>query len=478
MEIVKNIIGNEKEYSYVVGYFSNTEVKVKKYQDLIKNYLQHKANKKKLGEVMAIHLIEEALPPTLYLVCLGEKEKYSLEKLDIVLRNIATKTSEKIILDVPSLCGGFPCEEVIKKVVLTLDFYSYSYDECKSKKDSITKSVYLPISKEKDELIEEYYNLASAINNVRDLINKPYNYLSAQGLADYALALCGTLPQTEIKVLGKAEIEALKMGAYLGVNKGSHDEAKLIYMTYTGQPECGEYIGLVGKGIMFDTGGYSIKDNMINMKDDMSGAATVLGLIEAVAKNKLPINLKIIIAATDNRIDGKAYLPDDVLTAMNGKTIEIVSTDAEGRLTLADALTYIQKEGCKTVIDLATLTGAVVVALGDYTTGIFGNNKDLINEIIKQGNIEGEDVWELPINDYIRDKVRSSKVADLTNSTGRAMGASGAAAFLEEFVEETTKWVHLDIAGTAFHTAPAYAEFYGASGVMMKTLYQVLKKIN
>jgi leucyl aminopeptidase len=160
---------------------------------------------------------------------------------------------------------------------------------------------------------------------------------------------------------------------------------------------------------------------------------------------------------------------------MNGKTIEVVSTDAEGRLTLADALTFIQKEGCKTLIDLATLTGSVVAALGEYITGIFGNDQALVDSVIQSGKVEDEDLWQLPITGYVRKMVRSSKVADLTNSAGRLMGASSAAAFLEEFIEKGNRWVHLDIAGTAFHTSPSYQEFYGASGVMVKTLYQLLK---
>ncbi|MDD3191278.1 MAG: leucyl aminopeptidase, partial [Bacilli bacterium] len=256
--------------------------------------------------------------------------------------------------------------------------------------------------------------------------------------------------------------------------QGSTAEPQLIHLSFQNS-EKPEKVGLVGKGVMFDTGGYSLKQTMNNMKDDMGGAATVIGIMEALARNDVKVNVEAIICATDNRIDGKALLPDDVLTAMNKKTIEIVSTDAEGRLTLADALCYAQKEGCKKVIDLATLTGAVVVALGDYTTGIFGNNDEMIEKIIASGKKTNEDIWHLPITDHIRKQVRSSKVADLTNSTGRNMGASGAAAFLEEFVEEGTKWVHLDIAGTIFHTSPSYQEAYGASGVMVKTLYEYLK---
>ncbi|NCB13414.1 MAG: leucyl aminopeptidase, partial [Erysipelotrichia bacterium] len=172
----------------------------------------------------------------------------------------------------------------------------------------------------------------------------------------------------------------------------------------------------------------------------------------------------------------EALLPDDVLTAMNKKTIEIISTDAEGRLTLADAVCFAESKNAKRIIDLATLTGSVVTALGDYTTGILGNNQKLIDDIINASKIEDEHMWQLPITDYIREKVRKSNVADIRNATGREMGTSSAAAFIEEFVSKTTKWAHLDIAGTAYRTSPFYQEAYGATGVMVKTLYKYLKE--
>jgi leucyl aminopeptidase len=250
--------------------------------------------------------------------------------------------------------------------------------------------------------------------------------------------------------------------------------ARLLYLSYHGSRNDDQGLTIVGKGLMYDTGGYSLKQNMNDMKDDMGGAATAISVFEAAVLNKLPVNLNVVVAATDNRINSKALLPDDVLTAMNGKTIEIVSTDAEGRLTLADALCFAQKEGAKVVVDIATLTGAVVVALGEYTTGLFANDQDLAEKMLKSAESENESLWQLPITDYIRKQVRGSKVADLTNSTGRNMGASSAAAFLEEFVEPTTKWLHIDIAGTVFHTSPAFEEFYGASGVMVRTLLNFL----
>lgn len=432
-----------------------------------------------VGEVNKLFTFGIIEAKEVYLIGLGKKEEYSISNLAKAAKSVTRKLGDKITVLLDTFLRDLNDLEAVKTFVLTINDYDYKFEECKSKKDETIFDVQIVSSNDYEAYIEELFTLSNAINNTRDLVNKPYNYLNANDLAEYAINLVNELDNNNvsINILNKEEIKELKMNAFLGVNQGSTEEAKLIHLKYQGKDNFDDPIALIGKGVMFDTGGYSLKQTMNNMKDDMGGSATVLGVFEAAVKNNLMINLQVIIAATDNRVSGNAYLPDDVLTAMNGKTIEIVSTDAEGRLTLADALTYAQRQGSKKLIDLATLTGAVVVALGDYTTGIFGNDKEMINSIIEKSNNELEHVWELPITEHIRTKVRGSKVADLTNSTGRAMGASGAAAFLEEFVEDGSKWVHLDIAGTAFRTSPSYGEYYGASGVMVKTLYQYLKSL-
>lgn len=479
MDILKNYQFIDSESSLVIGIFEedNSVLIDQKMDEKINTLIDKKLIKKELGSINKIYTFQAIDQAVIYLIGLGKKSEFDIKKLEIALRSVNRKMDAKITLFLDSFKGNLDIKEVVQTIILTTSFYDYVYDECKSKKEEKTCELSIFTHEQIDEIVDENFALATAIGNTRDLVNKPYNYLNAQDLVAYAKGLVESLnnDKVSIKIFEKEAISNLGMNAFLGVNKGSTEGPKLIHITYQGKKEFNDPVALIGKGIMFDTGGYSIKENMVNMKDDMGGAATVLGVLEACAKNQLPINLQIIICATDNRINGEALLPDDVLTAMNQKTIEIVSTDAEGRLTLADALCYAQKEGSKKLIDIATLTGAVVVALGDYTTGIFGNNQAMIQGIIKSGDNMNEHVWELPITDYIREKVRSSKVADLTNSTGRAMGASGAAAFLEEFVEKDSQWVHLDIAGTVFHTAPAYQEWYGASGVMVKTLYHFLK---
>lgn len=442
----------------------------------IKSLIEEKQLDLSLGAINKIYPFLEDANKVVYVVGLGEEKKYSNSELKKALKKVNYKLGNELNIKVKSFIHNLDASEVIKILIERISFYNYVYDELKKEKinNDLTLNLLFDGEIENDAL--EAINISTAINNARDLSNKPYNYLNAIDLSNYAFDLVKELnnDKVQIKVLTKSEIENLKMGAFLGVNKGSLCEPRLIHLSYNGANT--EKITLVGKGIMFDTGGYSLKDNMVNMKDDMTGASVVLSVFEAVVSNKKEVNLDVVICATDNRISSDALLPDDVVTSMNGTTIEIVSTDAEGRLTLADAISYAIKNGAKKVIDIATLTGACVVALGDYITGLFGNNKEELDKMIKASLYTDEDMWIMPINDQLRKRVRGSKVADLTNSTGRGAGASCAAAFLEAFVEEGIKWMHLDIAGTSFHTSPTEGEQYGATGATIKTLYRYLTK--
>ncbi len=364
-------------------------------------------------------------------------------------------------------------ELVVKQLVLDYLYYSYNFDRFKSTKKE--ESNYILVSKtDYTSVFNEASILGDAIDTTRNLVNTPVNYLNTYELCDFVTDLVSKLDNTTLEILDEKQCEELKMGAFLGVNAGSLQKARLITIKYQGLETYDNPIGLVGKGVMFDTGGYSIKLNMNTMKCDMAGSATVIGVLQAAAMLNLKVNLMVVIAATDNRINEHAIVVDDILTAMNGKTIEIGSTDAEGRLTLADALTYIQSKGCREVIDMATLTGAVVAALGDYITGVFSNDKKMVNKLIECAKAEDEIYWELPITDHIRDAVRKSSVADLKNRVAPA-AASAAAAFLEEFIEDGTKWVHMDIAGTSYLTSPSYLEPVGATGVGIKEVINYLK---
>ncbi len=347
-----------------------------------------------------------------------------------------------------------------------IGYQLYTFSDYKTKKEP--QGVLFYTAKDYTNFIKGI-KVSEAVNFTRDLVNKPYNKLNAAQLAEIAQSL-ETYPNIKTTILEKADCEKLNMGAFLGVNKGSKDAPKLIHVAYKGNPDKKDNTFLVGKGVMFDTGGYSLKgvQSMPTMKMDMGGAASALGAIKAIASLGLKANVSVVVAATDNRIGDDAILPDDVLTSASGQTIEIISTDAEGRLTLADALWYAQKEGATSIIDLATLTGAVVSALGDQYVGAFTNNPDFYQHFEQVVKEKREYVWRLPIGRNHR-KAIESKVADMKNSGGRLGGASIAGAFLEKFVSEDIPWIHLDIAGTA------YKNDSGATGVMVKSLAKLFE---
>ncbi|MFK5883763.1 MAG: leucyl aminopeptidase [Candidatus Izemoplasma sp.] len=340
---------------------------------------------------------------------------------------------------------------------------NYQFNKFKSKYKEEPKEFFFYGNRKIYDVVKKGYILGECMNNAKTLVNTPYNYLNATDLANYAKEFT-KYDNVEVTIYDKKQIEDMNMGAFLGVNLGSSDEPKLILVKYQGLETFDNPTALVGKGVMYDTGGYSLKtpQSMPGMKVDMAGSAAVLGAIEAIARLQPKANVMAIVAATDNRIGDGAIVPDDILVSANGKTIEIISTDAEGRLTLADAVWFAQEQGAKRVIDTATLTGAMVAALGREFTGAFTNNKEFLNEFKKAAKTAKEDIWEMPVSKGYH-KLIESKVADIKNSGGRFAGASTAAAFIEEFINKDTAWIHLDIAGTAS------TEKGEATGVMVKS---------
>lgn len=315
--------------------------------------------------------------------------------------------------------------------------------------------------------------LAEAANLARDMVNEPPNYMTPTIMAEEAKRVAAK-HDLEIEILERDQMKELGMGAILGVAKGSQEPPKFIVLRYYGKNTKTIDIALVGKGITFDSGGISLKpsENMGDMKDDMSGGAAVIAAMGAIAQLKPKVNVIAIVAATENLPSGTALKPADILTAMNGKTIEIISTDAEGRLTLADALGYAKKQGARKIIDVATLTGACEVALGNVTTGAFTNNQELLDKVVTAGKEVGDKIWQLPMFEEYKE-LNKSDVADLKNSGGRKGGAITAALFLEEFAGQTP-WVHLDIAGTVLlDNARGYYN-KGATGVPTRTLIELV----
>jgi leucyl aminopeptidase len=321
--------------------------------------------------------------------------------------------------------------------------------------------------------------IGDSMNFTRDLANEPPNILHPTEMAKRAEKMAKEAG-LKCEVLDEAQMKKLGMGSLLSVSAGSEQPARLIVLRYEPKKSSkkGELLALVGKGITFDTGGISIKpaEGMDAMKYDMSGAATVLGTMRAIGLMKPSVPVLGIVAAAENMPDGKATRPSDVVTASNGKTIEILNTDAEGRLVLADAVAYAEKEGATTIVDMATLTGAVIIALGDLNTGIMGNDQELVDEIIECGKQAGEDFWQLPVSKQYSKQIKSD-IADIKNiGPSRKAGTIMGAVFIQEFVENA-KWAHLDIAGTAWLDSGKPHMSKGPTAVALRTLLKLVEKL-
>jgi len=314
--------------------------------------------------------------------------------------------------------------------------------------------------------------LAEATNAARDLVNEPGNTLTPTELARRARTMARRA-RVGCRVLGPGELGRMGARALLGVARGSREPARMIILEHRAGRPGGPHLGLVGKGVTFDSGGISLKppENMEAMKGDMAGGAAVLAATCAIAQLGLPITVTAVIPATENLPSGTALKPGDILRAMSGKTIEVINTDAEGRLILADALCTARRRGASHLVDVATLTGACVVALGTVNSGAFSNHQGLLDTVLAAGKSAGEKIWPLPMDPEYDDLIKSD-VAEIKNTGGRKGGAITGAKFLQHFAEETP-WVHLDIAGTSDADKEKGYQPKGATGVMVRTLVQV-----
>lgn len=421
------------------------------------------------GSIQTLLLPGQFKASGLVLVGLGDRKK-TPEEYREVFAGLAKALKQDAVVYLDTFSGASPIDAVAKYFAEEITSAMYVFDQLKSKPSPRKEiSITYISSKNVSSIIDAGYIVGQAMNSAKTLVNLPHNLLNSIDLANYASDLAKKYG-IKAKIYDKPEIEKMGMTAFLAVNQGSSIPPKLIVLKYQGLSKWENPVTLIGKGLTFDTGGYNIKTNSKNMKSDMGGAATVLGVIEAAAALKLKVNILLVIASTDNMISGDAYVPDDVITAANGKTIEIFSTDAEGRLTLADALWFAQtKEKADHIIDFATLTGAVVVALGGYT-GVFTNNRKMVKQYLDAAAREQELAWELPIGDFFMKAIKG-KIADIDNAGTRAGGASAAAAFLQEFVEPKTKWVHCDIAGSATD-----GNNFG-TGAMVRTTLEYIRQL-
>jgi len=382
--------------------------------------------------------------------------KYSLSNIGILdygLESLSTDYHQAIVEGVELSRYSFQRYKSEKKPAST-SARKFSFIQSKNVSSGISKNIHA---------------LISGTNLARDLVNTPAEDCTPNFLAKTARDIARN-SDLRCKVFSKKELERIGARALLAVGRASRNQPLMIRLSYSPKGAKGKKIALVGKGITFDTGGLSLKSSsgMVTMKCDMAGAATVLGAMQSIATIKPKIAITAYIPVAENMVAGNAIRPGDVVKAMNGKTIEILNTDAEGRLILADALHLAEKEGATTIIDLATLTGACVVALGDDYAGLFSNDSGLGQRILAAAEKSGEHIWALPLAPAYRELIDST-VADIKNTGGRVAGAITAALFLQEFVAHS-KWAHIDIAGPAFQEKAKFYNQVGASGFGVRTL--------
>ncbi len=421
----------------------------------------------KFGQTYLLHTLGKIPADKILIIGFGKKEEFNHNKM----REAVAKSIKKL-QQIRAKKAAFDFDVNVdygKSAAIGALIADYAYDKFKSEKahhlDEITFARFT------QEDVNEGIIFGEAMKFTRDLANTPAQIATPTKLAEIAKGLGGI----ETKVFDKEEIERMGMGAYLAVGQGSVQPPKFIHMKYTGK-NVKKKIALIGKGICFDSGGLDIKpaSSMLTMKDDMSGAACILGVMRALAELKPDMEVHGIIAACENMPSGSSYKPGDILTAKNGKTIEVDNTDAEGRLTLADALCYACELGVDEVIDIATLTGACMVALGTVASGIMGNDEEMINRVIETAKESGETFWQLPMFKEYFDSLKSD-IADMKNTGSRNGGASAAGLFLQQFVKDT-KWCHIDIAGTAYIEKPQKEFIAGATGAGVRTLLNYVTK--
>lgn len=439
---------------------------------------------KEAGSCLLIPVVPEIFAERIILVQCGKASEFNESKYNDAI-NAAVQMLKSIKAETAhSYLGELAVNKrdihwQIRQAVILTEAAYYVFNQMKSKQDEpencanlefgLTTHTELSIA---EQAIQEGLAIANGMNLTKDLGNLPGNVCTPQYLADTAKDLTKKHKKLKLKVLEEPQMEKMGMGSLLSVSRGSKVPAKLIVLEYQGNPSQTEPYALVGKGVTFDAGGISIKPSaaMDEMKYDMQGAGSVLGTVATIAELDLAINLVALIPATENLPGGQATKPGDIVTSMSGKTIEILNTDAEGRLILCDALTYCQKEfKPKLIIDVATLTGAMVVSLGHNLTGIFSNQDSLAQELVTAGQDSYDRAWHMPMLPEYHEELKSN-FADLANIGSRYGGSITAACFLAEFIENDVPWAHLDIAGTAWNSG----QEKGATGRPVALLSQFL----
>ena len=437
----------------------------------------------KLGSTLLLHNVPGTLCDRVLLVGLGKEKEFREKEYCQAVRTAVKTLNETGSFDGVVFLTEIPVKKRtvswrVRQAAIVAQETVYRFDQLKSKKDEVRRPLRkLTFAVERrneltpaEEALNQGLAIAEGMALAKNLGNLPGNLCTPTYLAEQATAMAQE-HGLECQILEKAEMEALGMFSLLSVARGSHQPPKFIVLQYKGGKKEEKPLVLVGKGITFDTGGISLKPaaEMDEMKYDMCGAASVLGTIKAAALMKLPVNLTVIVPATENMPGGSATKPGDVVTSLSGQTIEVLNTDAEGRLVLCDTLTYAERFKPQAVIDVATLTGACVVALGSVVSGLMGNNDALLKQILKAGEHADDRAWQLPLHDEYQEQL-DSPFADIANIGGPKAGSITAGCFLSRFAKNY-HWAHLDIAGTAWVSG---GKDKGATGRPVPLLTQYL----
>ena len=447
------------------------------------NYIDHIITRGdmsgKAGQVLMLQDVDGVTSPRVLLVGMGEQNKTSennfntaISAMTKVLNDSGADTACSYLADVKvnSRTTAWLARQTIIIATSTLYNYTHTKSNVKPIELPLTQLGFFDFDDDAEQATKAGQAIAEGMNLARTLGDLPGNVCTPTYLADQAIDIAKQHDSIQTTILEESDMEALGMGSLLSVSRGSRQAAKLIVMNYQGAGDDRPVV-LVGKGLTFDAGGISLKPGagMDEMKYDMCGSASVFGTLSAIATLNLPINVIGVVPSSENMPDGDANKPGDIVTSMAGKTIEILNTDAEGRLILCDALTYSERFNPEIVIDIATLTGAIIVALGNQATGLMANNQTLADDLIKAGNDSHDRTWQLPLWDDYQQQL-DSNFADIANIGGKGAGSVTAACFLSRFTEKFT-WAHLDIAGTAWNSG---GKAKGATGRPVPLLVQYL----
>lgn len=450
---------------------------------LLSSMYAHGEFKGNAGETTQIYTMGKLAARQVIVVGLGAREKLQSHAFrrasGVAVRFAQSKGAHQVALALDQQDQGPGAAQVLQAVVEGALLGAYGFKKYQTRPDNGSKIEQLLFlsagaqSETQQEALRRAIMIAEGANFARDLVNEQPAVLTPTEMATRAAAMAGQFG-LECTIFDRPQMEELGMGGLLGVAKGSVEPPKFIILRYRGAPNTAGTLALVGKGITFDSGGLSLKtaQGMEQMKGDMGGGAAAIGAMQIIGALKPKINVLGLVPATENMPDGASYRPGDILRLMNGKTIEIINTDAEGRLALADALSYAVREGCSPIIDAATLTGACVVALGAKRAGLFCNNDELRDELMEAGELTGERFWPMPLDDDYQELIESH-IADIKQTGGRAGGAIIAAKILEHFVGEA-QWAHLDIAGTEFAESKVSFMEHGASGFGARALAELV----